>query len=515
MDVKTIKEKALVLIPITATLLSVLYLSTKSTEKKGFKEIPYPPLVINWPIFGHFFTLRNSSSKQVGQWHKELGPIFKIKMGNQLWIMIGDPFLAHEIFVRKGSSTSSRPYHRFNVKIYGKNNRGIGFISYDDKWKKKRKAATSILDPSSVDKFSDLLEAETDHLINRFTQISQSGESVDPFQELQLTSMNVIVSVCLGTRFESTEDPNFKAIHKFQDQALIYGGAMGDVGSFLPILGWIDFFTGFEKKLYKFVHENRDLFYGKLITDALERKEHSLAKDLYQMKDEGLIDKDDILVFLSDLIGAGTDTISITLYWSFAILSQYPHVQTKMIEELDTWKAKHPPHSVPCFHQDRDDFPYSICVQKEVMRFRPATDFGLSHYSTEDILVNDYFIPKGSVLFGHMPTLHMSQNFYKDPQHFRPERFFENTKKMRVAAHAKIDERDHFGFGWGRRICPGIHLAENQIFNFYVRFFSKFTIEPGLDKQGNTVEIDLNRYDKEGLTSKPAPYTYRIVSRRA
>lgn len=101
------------------------------------------------------------------------------------------------------------------------------------------------------------------------------------------------------------------------------------------------------------------------------------------------------------------------------------------------------------------------------MRFRPGTSFGLSHYSTEDILVDGYFIPKGSVLLSHMPTLHMSQNFYKDPQLFRPERFFKNTKKMRVAANAKIGERDHFNFGWGRRICPGIHLVScNNVIQF-------------------------------------------------
>jgi cytochrome P450 len=30
---------------------------------------------------------------------------------------------------------------------------------------------------------------------------------------------------------------------------------------------------------------------------------------------------------------------------------------------------------------------------------------------------------------------------------------------MGAAANTKIEERDHFGFGWGRRICPGIHLV--------------------------------------------------------
>lgn len=69
------------------------------------------------------FALGKTPSKQITQWHKETGPIYKINVGNQLWIMIGDPYLAHDIFVKSGSTTSSRPYHRFNVEIYSKNNR--------------------------------------------------------------------------------------------------------------------------------------------------------------------------------------------------------------------------------------------------------------------------------------------------------------------------------------------------------------------------------------------------------
>jgi hypothetical protein len=62
-------------------------------------------------------------SKQITQWHKEIGPVYKLRMGNQLWFMISDPLLAHDIFVKAGSSTSSRPYHRFLIEIYSKNNR--------------------------------------------------------------------------------------------------------------------------------------------------------------------------------------------------------------------------------------------------------------------------------------------------------------------------------------------------------------------------------------------------------
>ncbi|KAG0763226.1 hypothetical protein G6F22_018466 [Rhizopus arrhizus] len=84
-------------------------------------------------------SLRNCISGKVTQWHNENGPILKINMGNQLWIMISDPLLAHEFFVKAGSSTSSRPYHRFNVDIYGRHGRGIAFAQYTPKWKMVRK----------------------------------------------------------------------------------------------------------------------------------------------------------------------------------------------------------------------------------------------------------------------------------------------------------------------------------------------------------------------------------------
>lgn len=119
----------------------------------------YPDnLLLNWLfIVGHMFSLGSTPAKQITKWHKETGPIYKINVGTQLWILISDPNLAHDVFVKAGSSTSSRPYHRFSVDIYGKNNRhskgivvssylfnnlsrGIAFSQYGPEWKNKRKA---------------------------------------------------------------------------------------------------------------------------------------------------------------------------------------------------------------------------------------------------------------------------------------------------------------------------------------------------------------------------------------
>ncbi|KAG1358224.1 hypothetical protein G6F62_000894 [Rhizopus arrhizus] len=516
MDINKLKETAFIIVPASVALLSIVYLSSKgkSEEKKGFIEISFPPNATNLPIFGHMLGLGKCPSKQITQWHKEIGPIYKLRMGNQLWFMISDPLLAHDIFVKAGSSTSSRPYHRFLIEIYSKNNRGIVMAQTNHLWKNKRKAATTILSSGSVDKFSDVLEAEVDQLIDRFAKYSESGEALDPFKELQLSSLNIILTLVLATRFESIDTPDFEKMHKSINDILIFAGAAGDIGSFLPMLAWIDMFTGVENKMRDFVSMYRDDFFMKLIDNALKKSQHSLVKDLYQMKEEGLIDEDDILVFTSDLVGAGADTVATTIYWAFAILSQMPEVQAKLTEELDEWKSKHAPGAIPRFNEDRDDLPYSICVQKEIMRFRPATNFGLIHMASEDVIVNEYFIPKDTILVSSMAAMHKNPDFYKNPNEFKPERFLNNTNRMGAAANTKIEERDHFGFGWGRRICPGIHLAEKELFNFFVRFFSKFTIKTELDSQGQSVKLNLDDYVGEGIMCKPLPCKYRIISRK-
>lgn len=56
--------------------------------------------------------------------------------------------------------------------------------------------------------------------------------------------------------------------------------------------------------------------------------------------------------------------------------------------------------------------------------------------------------------------MHRDPNIYPEPEKFMPERFMHNKRTMAAAANGKLQERDHFVFGWGRRVCPGIHLVK-------------------------------------------------------
>ncbi|CAO3700532.1 unnamed protein product [Rhizopus microsporus] len=349
--------------------------------------------------------------------------------------------------------------------------------------------------------------------MDRLKKVAKEGVAINPFRELQLTGLNIILTVLVGTRYDHINNPFASELNKLIDQGMVYSGATGDLASLVPSLAWIGTLFGLDKKMTHFIKQRCDPFYDKLIQDALERDVDSLAKSLNKMKEEGLISGDDMHVLITDLIAAGSDTVSVTLYWTLAILALQPNVQAKIIQELDAWKADHVPGAIPSFHQDREAFPYTICVQKEMIRYRPATSYGIPHVASEDIVAGGYLIPKGAVLISSMNAMHMNENIYENANSFDPERFKNNTSRMAASANSKVDDRDVFAFGWGRRMCLGIHLAELELFSFYVRFFSEFTIEPELDAQGNPVPINIEGFVDEGVVNKPLPYKVRFVPR--
>lgn len=100
---------------------SILYTSYRliagaNKKRRGTREIPVPGS--SYPYVGHMFSLGELPGKTISKWHAELGPILKLKMGAQTWIMIDDPALAHKIFVGNGAETSYRPESIYAFKHY-------------------------------------------------------------------------------------------------------------------------------------------------------------------------------------------------------------------------------------------------------------------------------------------------------------------------------------------------------------------------------------------------------------
>jgi cytochrome P450 len=73
---------------------------------------------------------------------------------------------------------------------------------------------------------------------------------------------------------------------------------------------------------------------------------------------------------------------------------------------------------------------------------------------------------------------------YKDPFVYNPDRFLKNGE-----IDPSVQDPTVASFGFGRRICPGRFFSDAGLFSTVSHILTVFDIKPGLDENGNEVEI--------------------------
>jgi len=100
------------------------------------------------------------------------------------------------------------------------------------------------------------------------------------------------------------------------------------------------------------------------------------------------------------------------------------------------------------------------------------------------------------------------ESVYPDPFEFRPERYLDEDGKLRQLE--KTEDPATAVFGFGRRICPGLFLADNSIFLAIATMLYVFNISKAKDLHGAEITPAVE-YD--GFISHPRPFTCSIQPR--
>ncbi|KAH8799205.1 cytochrome P450 [Flagelloscypha sp. PMI_526] len=153
--------------------------------------------------------------------------------------------------------------------------------------------------------------------------------------------------------------------------------------------------------------------------------------------------------------------------------------------------------------QDQPFLPYIDAIVNEIWRWNPSVPLGLPHLLTQDDSYRGYHIPAGTTVWANIwAILHDPALFGPSPEFFDPSRFLDPDhpeRKDRVLSTA---------FGFGRRICPGVYLAQNAVFIAIVTMIYMFDIE--CVEGGSKPEVE---YD--GFISHPRPFGCKIRPRSA
>jgi len=188
---------------------------------------------------------------------------------------------------------------------------------------------------------------------------------------------------------------------------------------------------------------------------------------------------DDVKYACGALYGAGTDTTLSTIKTVLLAMMMFPEVQARVQEEIDGVLGPiENAQRLPEF-EDRESLPYLNALIKEALRWHPAVPLGIQHSSIEDDVFQGYYIPKDSIIFANQWAMSRDEAFYDNPEEFRPERF--------LGPDPALDPYQ-FAFGFGRRICVGLHFADAAVYIMAASILAAFTISKPIGDNGEVLE---------------------------
>ncbi|XP_073713852.1 cytochrome P450 2K1-like [Misgurnus anguillicaudatus] len=479
-------------------LLLVIYFCFRSPEDDQEPPGPKPlPLVGNLHILDlkqlHLSLLNLS---------KKYGSVFKVHLGPKKIVVLAGYKTVKQALVNQADEFGEREI----TPIFQDINKGHGIaFTNGNRWKIMRRFALSTLRDFGMGKklSEEKIIQETRYLREVFETFQ--GNPFDTTQPVNYAVSNIISAIVYGNRFEY-EDPTFQEMVDVGNHVFhMMGSSAIQIYNLFPVLGpWlktrrllIESAESTLAKMQMLVDRLRETFNPldcRGFVDAFFIQKQSLEES---GENDSQYNDLNLLMTVSNLFVAGTDTTSTTLRWGLLLMAKYPHIQDRVHEEIDRVLDGREPVT-----EDRKNLPYTDAVIHEIQRLANIGPLSLPHKTSCDVNFNGYLIKKGTCVLPLQTSVLRDESEWETPDTFNPEHFLNEN--------GQLIKRDAFmPFSAGRRMCLGEGLARMQLFLFFTSLLQcfHFTPPPGVSED----ELDLTPV--VGLTLIPLPHKLCAVSR--
>ncbi|KAG9118360.1 hypothetical protein FRC07_007149 [Ceratobasidium sp. 392] len=451
------------------------------------------------------FNLTLTISSRLRQMHLKYGPILSLKIGSGTLISVGgDGTHIRQLFDKRGSIYSGRPL-QISTEIAGKGDYLL-FQQDINKWRSARKQIVQHFAPNvmKAEKYP-IQEAESVQLLYEFLH-EPKGFMHHPMRYVT----SVLTCLAYGVRCEKYQD---QAVREIEDimrslsDILVPGGKL-PVEDF-PWLNYLpDAVFPWRAKCEE-IGRKMDKLYLDLNEIGYQRGVEGLNTDnlAYKMRVDEVqsgLTRHEQAFACGLVLEGGSDIVAGVILACILALVHDPESQQRARAEIDGFYDE---DTLPKW-KDEQSLPFVRAIIKEVIRWRPPLPMAVPHRLEQDDHYEGYFLPKGST---GKSTFSVQYLRFSDPEKFNPKRFLDHTLSMAESVtQGDPYKRDHFGFGAGRRVCPGIQTAEQDIFVALSRLLwaFEFAVPPG-------VEVGVDPFDAfvGELVRTPAEFPLIITPR--
>ncbi|KAJ2995401.1 hypothetical protein NUW58_g1280 [Xylaria curta] len=335
---------------------------------------------------------------------------------------------------------------------------------YGQTWRMVRRIMHDLLNVHAAEAFGPYQALENQQMM--YDILSDPNDFVQHFRRY---SNSLIMTTTFGYRVPSPEDPHFKELFEVFDEFLLLAQTgLAALLDYLPILQMLPTWIIPLKQRARSNHQQEKALYryhwdrAKADVLSLENPNPSFCIGLVQEQKKHGFDDDFAAYITGTLLEAGTDTTASTLIWFLCAMLAFPDVQVRAQAELDRVVGGDRMPSP----EDESNLQYVRGCVKESLRWMSVVIMGaMPHALTQDDHYMGFRLPKGAALVNNVYAIHSDATRYPRPDVFDPDRFKDDRQSFYDAAiNPDVSQRDQFSFGAGRRICPGIHVANRSLF---------------------------------------------------
>ncbi|KAL6297906.1 cytochrome P450 [Sparassis latifolia] len=468
--------------------------------------LPLPPGPPADPIIGHLRVFSPAHQHLLFQnWAAQYGDIFHLNILGQPLIVLNSVEVATDLLEKRGTNYSDRPTCT-TFELMGWH-ADLALMPYGPRWRKHRKMFQEYFNPTQCLSYIRDQAQEAHDLLKALLRA--------PEQFVKCTksyTLSSIMRIVYGHRVLNYDNDVYielavGAMHALDEAAA--GISLLDLfPSLQHVPHWFpgfSFLTAIPRRFRPITRRLREYPFE----DVRKQMEIGVAQPSFVsshlehlgstcVSDEELEDVKGAAALIATV---GFDTTWTLIQMFIFTMLLFPEAQRKAQSEIDRVVGL---GRLPC-SSDRGALPFVECVLQETMRWHPVAPFGVAHKSRDEDEYKGMLIPKGSIIIPNVMAMSRDERIYKDADSFYPERFLP-TPAGRGEPHFSA------GFGFGRRICPGRHFANNSAWLVVASILATFDITKAVREDGSVIEPKVE-FTMNGQVSRPLPFKCTIRPR--
>ncbi|MDN3297260.1 cytochrome P450 [Streptomyces ficellus] len=192
------------------------------------------------------------------------------------------------------------------------------------------------------------------------------------------------------------------------------------------------------------------------------------------------------------LVVAGAENVASTLAWTLHLLTEHPHQERRLVEEVHAQTQGR-----PVTFADLRQLPHTRNVITEAMRLRPAA-WIFTRRTAAATTLGPYRIPP------HTDIAYSPYAMQRDPRSFDNPLVFD-PDRWHSARAAAVPKGAMMPFGTGNRQCPGDHFALTELAIILATVVAQWRLQPAPRSDTAT---------RIGITLHPRRLLLRAEARR-